>query len=301
LEWDGNLAAPVVQPASSMRDRGIDLFAGSIGGTVGGLIGHPFDVVKTRMQSATSKARDLSMTECFKRTINREGAWGLWRGVAPPVIAQSAHSACCFAGYQFAYKRSSTYMDDFNARVVAGMFSGAVTSFISTPAEMVKIQLQLDKGAMNGALNDSMACVRRMVKKQGPSSLFGGLSACIIRDAPTTVVYFLTYEECKRMFTNKNGHTSVFAQAMAGGIAGSAYWAAALPADVVKTRIQEARSQGRKLRWLDAISEVRMRDGWKGLLRGAVPLIGRAFPVNAICFLVYERTKQAINGKRSSE
>lgn len=79
--------APAKQPASSQGLAQIRSFvAGGVGGICAVVIGHPFDLVKVRMQTA-EKGVYTGAIDVVKKTIAREGlARGLYAGVSAPLV-----------------------------------------------------------------------------------------------------------------------------------------------------------------------------------------------------------------------
>mmetsp|Transcript_49382 Transcript_49382/g.127444 ORF Transcript_49382/g.127444 Transcript_49382/m.127444 type:complete len:305 (-) Transcript_49382:130-1044(-) len=291
---EGELSAP----PEGMKAVALDLTAGSLGGMVGVVIGHPLDVVKTRLQSATCHLRDLSASQCLAETMRKEGWLGLWRGVAPPIFAVGWWQATVFASFEWTFKEcKAAGMEEERGRVVAGLVSGAASCLVTVPTDAVKIQLQLERGSSGGAVTDSLRCGRHMVTTYGISSLFRGMSACLWRDIPNVSLYLYAYakakEACMSALPEDGGRwPRMIAESVAGGLAGALSWATATPMDVVKTVQQEAACAGRPIGLTRAIGEVYRRDGWRGFLRGLGPIVVRAFPVNALTFLVYEDLKR---------
>lgn len=75
---------------------------------------------------------------------------------------------------------------------------------------------------------------------------------------------------------------------MAGGIAGTFSWLISFPIDVVKSRLQVDGIDG-KPKYKNAIDCVRIshkEEGLAFLTRGLNSTLMRAFPMNAVCFLV---------------
>jgi solute carrier family 25 carnitine/acylcarnitine transporter 20/29 len=61
------------------------------------------------------------------------------------------------------------------------------------------------------------------------------------------------------------------------------------PVDVVKTRIQtDSDSQPKFRGMLDATRKIVRQEGIRGLYKGLLPCLARAFPANAVTFLTYE-------------
>ena len=84
--------------------------------------------------------------------------------------------------------------------------------------------------------------------------------------------------------------SGTFAILMAGGMAGVITWAFATPMDVVKARLQMSGAGGRVYTGFIHCMRVSVREEgvrvfFKGLLLNGL----RAFPVNAVTFLSYER------------
>jgi hypothetical protein len=65
----------------------IDIGAGSVGGAVGCVVGHPLDTVKVRMQ----RYAQSSMIQCTKLTYAGEGIMGFYKGILPPLVSISLY------------------------------------------------------------------------------------------------------------------------------------------------------------------------------------------------------------------
>merc|ERR1711937_942223 len=74
-----------------------DVVAGTCGGIVVTLIGHPFDTLKVRLQ-AQSIANPVysGLGDCFKQTVSKEGLKGLYKGMSSPLVGQMAFRATLF-------------------------------------------------------------------------------------------------------------------------------------------------------------------------------------------------------------
>lgn len=81
-----------------------------------------------------------------------------------------------------------------------------------------------------------------------------------------------------------------FAIMTAGGVAGVLSWALATPMDVVKARLQMSEAEGQKYSGiLDCMRTSVREEGVRVFFKGVILNSVRAFPVNAITFLSYER------------
>lgn len=96
--------------------------------------------------------------------------------------------------------------------------------------------------------------------------------------------YFVAYELLNRQTSNPNA----FFTLMAGGIAGTFSWLITFPIDVVKSRLQ-ADGIGSVRQYngvVDCINKSYKSEGVNFLTRGLASTLLRAFPMNAVCFLV---------------
>jgi len=86
----------------------------------------------------------------------------------------------------------------------------------------------------------------------------------------------------------QTNNPSAFYTLMAGGLAGTFSWLISFPIDVVKSRLQVDGIDG-KPRYAGAMDCVRQsyrEEGAKFFTRGLNSTLMRAFPMNAVCFLV---------------
>ena len=81
---------------------------------------------------------------------------------------------------------------------------------------------------------------------------------------------------------------------MAGGIAGTVSWAAILPFDVIKSRIQA--DEDRKYKgFLDCAVKSFREEGPRVFSRGLLVCSLRGFPSAAVTFLAYSQTLKLFN------
>lgn len=77
------------------------LAAGGVGGVCAVVVGHPFDLVKVRLQTAEKGVYSGAM-DVVRKTIAREGmARGLYAGVSAPLVGVTPMFAVSFWVYVF--------------------------------------------------------------------------------------------------------------------------------------------------------------------------------------------------------
>jgi len=238
-----------------------EFIAGAIGGAVGVLIGQPFDLIKTRKM--------IGYNDSILNMIRKEGWLSPFRGASFPMITQGLYTSVSFSTYIW-------FLDQYNSPFLAGCMGGAVSTLIVTPSEVIKIGMQADHSRFV-ARGKMREFITNRYRTGG--SFFTGFWSTFWRETPATGVYFMSYKRGKEYF----GPTRM-SEIISGGIAGVLSWACILPVDVVKSRIQ----YGFKGTMKDCAMDIIRTDGIKGLFKGAVPCLLRAFPVNAVTFLTYE-------------
>lgn len=288
------------------------LAAGGVGGVCAVVIGHPFDLVKVRLQTAEKGVYTGAM-DVVRKTIAREGlAKGLYAGVSAPLVGVTPMFAVSFWGYDVGkglVERFSTVPVKNNtpqysiAQIsAAGFFSAIPMTIITAPFERVKVLLQIqgqkqltpgEKPRYSGGVD----VVRQLYKEGGIRSVFRGSAMTLARDGPGSAAYFATYEYVKRKLTptdaegNATGELSLPAVITAGGAAGVAMWIPVFPVDTVKSRLQSA--EGRPTIG-GTIGGLYRNGGIKSFFPGFGPALARAVPANAATFLGVELAHKAM-------
>jgi len=111
-------------------------------------------------------------------------------------------------------------------------------------------------------------------------------------------MYFMTYEWLQHVLTPKGqdrGELSIARTLFAGGMAGIFNWAVAIPPDVLKSRLQTAPAGKYPNGVRDVARELLREDGIMALYKCFTPVMLRAFPANAACFVGYEVAMKVLN------
>eukprot|EP00938_MAST-03A_sp_MAST-3A-sp1_P006410 g6410.t1 len=275
-----------------------DLIAGSIGGGVGMVFGHPLDLIKARMMN-DSVGMYRGMIDCLRKTFAHEGFGGFFKGIGPPLASVAIYQAVAFVSFSTALSLVSAVETEAEAPIfdlfLAGTLSGVATVAVTTPTDLLKIRLQLQRDAPGKAQYKSMFdAAKQITRSGGLNALYQGTVATLWRDSWSTGLYFSIYHVCKREFERNDLFQSQTAsELLAGGISGAAAWGSIVPLDVIKTRVQA--DLKRKLTMRSAISNLLNGPGGvRQFYRGTLPLILRAFLVNAVTFYAYEETWRQI-------
>ncbi|PMD15009.1 mitochondrial carrier [Hyaloscypha hepaticicola] len=286
------------------------LAAGGFGGVCAVIVGHPFDLVKVRLQTA-DRGVYSSALDVVRKSIARDGLRrGLYAGVSAPLVGVTPMFAVSFWGYDvgkgLVRRYSTVHNDQLSVAQVsaAGFFSAIPMTLITAPFERVKVLLQIqgqkqlapgEKPKYSGGVD----VVRQLYKEGGIRSVFRGSFATLARDGPGSAAYFATYEYIKRSLTpvdpatgKPSGNLSLMAITCAGAAAGVAMWIPVFPIDTVKSRLQTAEG---KPTVGGVIRGVYKNGGYKAFFPGFGPALARAVPANAATFLGVELAHQLMN------
>ncbi|OCT83969.1 mitochondrial glutamate carrier 1 [Xenopus laevis] len=248
-----------------MADKQISLPAKLINGGIAGLIGvtcvFPIDLAKTRLQNQQNGQRMYtSMSDCLIKTIRSEGYFGMYRGAAVNLTLVTPEKAIKLAANDFF--RQALSKDGKKLTLVkemlAGCGAGMCQVIVTTPMEMLKIQLQ-DAGRLaaqkklmasqagpNSAVAESVTArptaiqiSRQLLRSDGIAGLYKGLGATLLRDVPFSIIYFPLFANLNKLGQKTpDGKSPFFVSFLSGCAAGCTAAVAVNPCDVIKTRLQ---------------------------------------------------------------
>ncbi|KAF8608677.1 mitochondrial carrier [Ceratobasidium sp. AG-I] len=282
----------------------VSFLSGGVGGVSAVLVGHPFDLTKTRLQTAPAGTYTGAL-DVVKKTLSRDGVKGLYRGMGPPLVGVTPIFAISFWAYDLGKKIVYAATPDRKSQQLsmgelafAGFFSAVPTTLVAGPAERVKVLLQIQGQGTQSKYSGPTDVVRQLYKEGGLRSIFRGTFATLARDGPGSAAYFVAYEVAKKKLTPAGADPSQLnlgAVVVAGGLAGVAMWSVAIPPDVIKSRLQSA-PHGTYTGFIDCVQKTVAKDGVKALWKGFGPAMARAFPANAATFLGVEASKKLFEG-----
>jgi len=285
-----------------------DYIAGAFGGTCGLIIGHPFDTTKVQLQTSQTSTPYKNTWEAIKNINNQGMSHGFFRGLAFPAVSYGVVNSVFFGTYGNTLKLIKRDGDQTHAMVLfSGMFAGVVQLSVVLPVERVKVVLQSQiphspaDALRSKQFRGPVDCSRHLFKEGGIKAFYRGGVAMTYRDVPTYGIYMFVYEYLKERIqkssiADKDGMVS---STLAGGLAGSSCWFCAHPADVVKSLIQ-ADSKAQYSGTMDCIRQLYASRGVGGFFTGVGVNVFRAFPVNAVTFLIYSQTLAYLNGTNAS-
>lgn len=189
-----------------------NMICGIFAGVVSSSLANPTDVLKVRMQAHHQYYKEKGMFQCFLDMYNSEGIRGLWRGVGPTAQRAAVVVGVELPVYDITKKNLilSTSLDDnvythFISSFIAGM-SGAIAS---TPIDVIRTRLMnqqcLKVAVTNGSkaeviYTSSFQCAVQTIQTEGFFALYKGFVPTWFRLGPWNIIFFLAYEQLKRIY-----------------------------------------------------------------------------------------------------
>ncbi|KAG7368781.1 protease III family protein [Nitzschia inconspicua] len=215
---------PVELATSHAND--IALVAGALAAVIASLGLTPLEAARIRVVADPSKYRQLGLLGTLKVIAGEgEGSWrNLYAGLPSLLTRQvifgsvkflAFERACEFIYNVWPFMRDSTWTS-LSVSLVAGGFSGALSSIVSQPADSVLTYVAaVEKSTSDGpAASSSLGVLegsRLMIEEGGISSLFRGLGSRCLWAAAIIAGQFLLYDVFRNFFgVNSEDLSQVF-------------------------------------------------------------------------------------------
>ncbi|NXO63208.1 UCP4 protein, partial [Phainopepla nitens] len=191
------------------------LWKSVVGGMAAGAIGQffasPTDLVKVQMQMEGKRKlegkplRFRGVHHAFLKILSEGGVRGLWAGWVPNVQRAALVNMGDLTTYDSVKHfllLNTTLVDNSVTHSVSSACSGLVAAVLGTPADVVKTRIMnqpRDKQGRGLLYKSSMDCLIQTVQGEGFLSLYKGFIPTWMRMAPWSLVFWLTYEQIRRM------------------------------------------------------------------------------------------------------
>ncbi|KAI6197385.1 SLC (SoLute Carrier)-like protein [Aphelenchoides besseyi] len=277
------------------KEAGRQIAAGGSAGLVEVCIMHPLDLMKTRLQ--LGKSEYSSLRGVFTSTLKNEGIRGFYKGIVPPIFAETPKRATKFFTFeQYKHAFASDRLPVWTTLSLAGLASGLTEAVVICPFEVVKVRMQSDKTASIAKQKSTGAVAREIIRDHGlfGKGLYNGFTATLFRHGIWNMFYFGIYHNIKHMAPDEktNPMGNVLMRLFLGFSAGTIASVANIPFDVVKSRIQSLPYNDPHQRYRSTwqtLTLIRAEEGFAALYRGLLPKVLRLGPGGGIMLLVYDK------------
>lgn len=271
------------------------ILCGSFAGAVGKVFEYPFDTTKVRLQAQDPlRPKYTGAIDCLVKTARDEGFLGLFKGISPPMVGAAAENAVLF--YTFAifspWASKLAGGEGTLSAVIAGCGSGIASSFVLTPIELIKcnIQVTLLAGKHHRTIPQHIA---NIWKRDGIRGFFNGQTGTLLREAGGSAAWFGAYKYVTVLLAGKDKEPTVMQSVLAGACAGISYNLSLFPADTVKSVMQTDAMMGRvHAGFMGTLLRLYRTEGLKTLYRGCGITCARAAPSSAIIFVTFDQVSR---------
>lgn len=184
--------------------------AGAIAGAIGAAVGNPADVAMVRMQAdgrlpLAERRNYKSVLDAITQMIRGEGVTSLWRGSSLTINRAMLVTSSQLASYDSVKEtilEKGLLEDGLGTHVLASFAAGFVASVASNPVDVIKTRVMNMKVEAGVAppYKGAVDCALKTVKAEGIMALYKGFVPTVSRQAPFTVVLFVTLEQVRKLF-----------------------------------------------------------------------------------------------------
>ncbi|KAK7692009.1 hypothetical protein QCA50_005414 [Cerrena zonata] len=295
------------------------LIAGGTAGAMEALCCQPLDTIKVRMQLSKSGSAPGTKPRGFIATgaliIRRETPLALYKGlgaVLSGIVPKMAVRFASFESYKGWLANKETGKTSVGNIFIAGLGAGTTEAvLVVTPMEVVKIRLQAQMHSLADPLEtpryrNAAHAVYTIVREEGASALYRGVSLTALRQATNQGANFTAYQEIKKFAHNLQPdlpELPSYQHMIIGLISGAMGPFSNAPIDTIKTRLQKTTWEPGTTAFqrISLIAgDMWKQEGVKSFYKGITPRVLRVAPGQAIVFAVYERVRKIIETMQGS-
>lgn len=294
-----SLPAPVTRAWHGLiaSEGRVHLLSGAVAAAVSNSIVAPLDLIRLNMMVARTQVSAMTMA---RRIFAENGVPGFWRGNSADVARAMPASAIRFYSFALAKANLPTLLPMALATPVAisllsGGFAGMCAMTVCFPLESVRTRMaQLSDRDTAGLVGYTVSVVRT----EGVSSLFRGLTPSLVSVMPYFAMRFGIYDILKRQQERRSdGKPSAAATAACGMLAGLIASASTFPMEVVRRRAMVGSGE-RNL--FVAMARIAKQEGVRqGLYKGYGINIIKVAPSAGITFHTYEAMRRTLLSSRA--
>lgn len=180
------------------------IISGSSAGLTALTFTYPLDLIRTRLTLQKNNEHYSGIYDAGKKIITRDGLRGWYRGFGTAVVSTVPFSAINFASYETLKELGDKYIQDQPTYFAAGYgaAAGAISMTSLYPLDLIKRRMMVQGYAGNSLkYYNTVDAFQKIVKKEGFTALYRGLTASYFKVIPTVSLTWLTYEMCKKYFS----------------------------------------------------------------------------------------------------
>ncbi|KAI6177252.1 Cht-1 [Aphelenchoides bicaudatus] len=271
---------------------------------------YPLDLTKTRLQISTrDPLRRGGLIRTTYSIARKEGLSSLWTGLTPAIYRHYIYTGVRIGLYELirdnwlGTNRDKTVLWK---QLVAGLASGCVGQFVSNPADLIKVQMQIEglraRKGLPPRFTSTWHALVSLYRANGIKGLWLGWVPNCQRAALLNMADLATYDRTKHWILDNTGMKDNWStHVCASSCSSLAAATVSTPADVVKTRvmdqIRQMHDSGGTAKRLytgsfDCLKQIIQKEGVSALYRGFLPTYIRMLPWSLTFWVSFEKIRQ---------
>eukprot|EP01080_Neovahlkampfia_damariscottae_P007218 gene7218-11534_t len=205
--------------------------------------------------------------------------------------------------------------------ILSATCGGFISALTVTPLEVIKTRMQVQtksfyhqlatfhdrmnhvgemqqcktcSGETQPVYRSSFDTASKIIKYEGITSLWRGLTPALMMQLPSTVFYYTLYDKTKIEFSKNEYTRNEFVPLFSGIIARSITTSITSPFDFIKTQIQ---SSTKNTSIKEIISTTIKENGLRSIWKGMSPTLLRDVPFSGLYWYLYEKNKLRIQNQ----
>lgn len=282
------------QKAKGVQGFAVDFLMGGVSAAVSKTAAAPIERVKLLIQNQDEMIKQGRLAspykgigDCFRRTVQAEGAIALWRGNTANVIRYFPTQALNFAFKDYFKKtlgapKGSSYGRVFAGNIASGGAAGAASLAFVYSLDYARTRLANDaksakKGGGDRQFNGLVDVYRKTLASDGIAGLYRGFNISCVGIIVYRGLYFGLYDSLKPIVLTGNLRDNFGANFLLGWGVTITAGLASYPIDTVRRRMMMTSGEAVKYSSsLAAFREIIAKEGTKSLFKGAGANILRA-------------------------
>ncbi|KAI5637810.1 mitochondrial carrier protein domain-containing protein [Phthorimaea operculella] len=270
-------------------------YHGLFGGTAGAIgicAVQPMDMIKTRMQLLGEQGKKGNVFAVTRDIIKKDGFLSLWHGVSCSVFRQYTYGLTrffVFFNMLEAFKRKYGHPPNVALKCAMGSLAGGIGAVVGTPADVALIRMTAE-GSLppekKKGYKHVIDALIRITREEGLLTLWTGVEATITRAILVSAAELGSYTQARELILPHSGEGILlhFCSSMIAGIFATAI---SLPADIIKTRVQN--SPGGKASQITVLRDILAKEGVRTLWSGFLPTYMKLGPHAVLTFMIFEQ------------
>lgn len=177
----------------------IHMCAAASGNAASSLIFVPKEMIKQRLQASRVRGVTIGVRQVVRAAIAENGVRGLYAAYTATIMRNIPTTALNYFIYEELRLRLGVSNETAAIRVrsmLCGAISGALSSVVMTPLDVVKTRLATGRYVASLGLRGSLV---KLATEEGLIGLFAGAKARIVGAAIFSAIGLSTYEACKHL------------------------------------------------------------------------------------------------------